>query len=135
MRTVGDSPEIDLVQRCFQALIQGDYVVLEASLAEDARWRTVEGGATNCDGRATIVGIMRRNLGGRLRGSIEEASQVGSRVIVGFRPDRPADADGRPLEGGIAYMVVTVEGGRIAELKGCADRAAAVTYAEMGDAR
>lgn len=95
----------------------------------------MEEGATNCDGRATIVGIMRRNLGGRLRGSIEEASQVGSRVIVGFRPDRPADADGRPLEGGIAYMVVTVEGGRIAELKGCADRAAATRYAEMGDTR
>jgi ketosteroid isomerase-like protein len=135
MQTVGDSPEIDLVHRCFQALIDGDFVVLEASLAEDAKWRTVEEGATNCEGRETIIAIMRRNLAGRLRGSIEEATQVGSRVIVGFRPDRPADADGRPLEAGIAHMVVTVESDRIVELKGCADRAAATRYAETGEAR
>jgi hypothetical protein len=95
----------------------------------------VDEGATNCEGRETIIAIMRRNLAGRLRGRIEEASLIGPRVIVGFRPERPADADGRPLQGGIAYMVVTVEGGKIAELKGCADRAAAVTYTETGEAR
>jgi ketosteroid isomerase-like protein len=134
MSSTDDTPEIELVRRSFEALIQGDCAVLESSLAEDARWRTVEEGAMNCEGRDTIVGIMRRNLGGRLRGTIEEATQVGSRVIVGFRPEHPADADGRPLEGGIAYMVVTVEGGKIAELKGCADRASAVAYAETGKA-
>ena len=73
-------------------------------------------------------------MGGRLRGTIEEASQVASRVIVGFRPTRPGDAEGRPLDGGIAYMVVTVEGDRITELKGFADRDAAVTYAGSDDA-
>lgn len=135
MRTIGDSPEIDLVQRCFRALIEGDYTVLKASLAEDAKWRTVHEGATNCEGREKIIAIMRRNLAGRLRGTIEEATQAGSRVIVGFRPEQPAGADGRPLEAGIAYVVVTVEGGRIAELKGCADRAAATRYPETGDVR
>jgi hypothetical protein len=34
-----------------------------------------------------------------------------------------------PLDGGIAYMVVTIRAGQITELKGCADRAAARTYA------
>lgn len=127
-----ESPGIDLVRRCFEALGQGDFAVLEASLVEDARWRTVEEGATNCEGRSTIVGIMRRNLAGRLRGRIEEASQTGSRVIVGFHPEQPSDGAGRPLDGGIAYMVVTIFGGKITELKGCADRGAAVTYAETG---
>jgi ketosteroid isomerase-like protein len=87
MEAIGDSPEIDLVERCFEALINGDFPVLETSLAEDARWRTVEGGATDCEGRDTIIGIMRRNLAGRLRGTIEEATQAGPRVIVGFRPE------------------------------------------------
>jgi ketosteroid isomerase-like protein len=128
----GSSPQIELVQRCFQALIQGDYAVLEESLANNAKWRTVEEGATNCEGRETIIGIMRRNLGGRLHGTIEEANQVGSRVIVGFRPERPASAERRPLDDGVAFMVVTIEGGRITELKGCADHAGAATYAQTG---
>jgi ketosteroid isomerase-like protein len=126
--------EIDLVRRCFQALIQGDYAVLEASLAEDAKWRTVEEGASNCEGRATIIGIMRRNLGGRLKGEIEGAVQDGTRVIVGFRPERPSDAEGRPLEAGLAYMVVTIQDGQITELKGCADRAGATAYARTPQA-
>jgi ketosteroid isomerase-like protein len=134
MGSVGDSPEVDLVQRCFDALIQGDFAVLEASLAEDPVWRTVEEGTTNCEGRDTIIGIMRRNLAGRLRGRIEEVSQTGSRVVVGFRPERPSEAGDRPLEGGIAYMVVTVQTGRIAELKGCPDRATAVRYAAASKA-
>jgi ketosteroid isomerase-like protein len=129
-----DSPETELVRRSFDALTRGDYAVLESSLAEDARWRTVEEGATNCEGRDTIIAMMRRNLGGRLRGAIEEASLIGSRVIVGFRPEQPADAAGRPLERGIAYMVVTIAGGEINELKGCADRAAATAYAKPGGA-
>ena len=130
MEAMRGSPEIELVLRCFQALGQGDFGVLEASLAEDARWRTVEEGTTNCEGRGTIVGVMRRNLAGRVRGDIEETSQSGSRVIVGFRPERRSAAAGRPLDGGIAYMVVTILAGQITELKGCADRAAAVSYAE-----
>jgi hypothetical protein len=69
---------------------------------EDARWRTVEEGTTNREGRSTIVHIMRRGLAGR------------------------------PFDGGIADMVVTILAGQITELKGCADRAAAVDYAETG---
>lgn len=129
-----DSPEIELVRRSFEALTQGDHAVLESSLAEEARWRAVEEGATNCEGRDTIIGMMRRNLGGRLRGTIEEASLIGSRVIVGFRPEQPADAAGRPLERGIAYMVVTTADGEITELKGCGDRQAAIAYAKTGQA-
>jgi hypothetical protein len=74
------------------------------------------------------------NLGGRSRGTIEEASVIGSRVIVGFRPEQPADAAGRPLERGIACMVVTTAEGEITELKGRADRAAAIAYANTGEA-
>jgi hypothetical protein len=35
---------------------------------------------------------------------------------------------GRPLDDGIAYVVVTVSDGKIIELKGCADRATAQAY-------
>lgn len=63
----------------------GDFAVLENSLAEDAMWRSVAEGPTNCEGRDTIIEVMSRNLQGRLRGSIEETVQTGSRVLVAFR--------------------------------------------------
>jgi ketosteroid isomerase-like protein/catechol 2,3-dioxygenase-like lactoylglutathione lyase family enzyme len=133
MTTRGESPEVELLHRAFDALSVGDFGVLERTLAEDARWRTVEEGNTNCAGRHTIVEIMSRNLRGRLRGSIEETTQTGSRMIVAFRPQRPADTPGRPLDDGIAYMVVTIEQGKITELKGCVDRAAAEEYVQTGE--
>ncbi len=132
MSTMDDSPEMALLRRCFAAMSAGDLSVLEEALAEDARWRTVVEGTTNCAGRRTIVSLIGRSLDGRLRGSIAEMSQHGHRVLVGFRPERPADAADRPLDHGIAYMVVTFDDGRITELKGCVDRSAAVRYARTG---
>jgi hypothetical protein len=93
----------------------------------------VEEGPTNCEGRSTIIEVMTRNLAGRLRGSIEETIQTGPRVLVAFRPRPPADVANRPLDEGIAYMVVTISDGKITELKGCADRDAALTYAQSGE--
>jgi hypothetical protein len=52
-------------------------------------------------------------------------------VIVAFRPEQPAQLD-RPVDEGIAYMVVTIRDGHIVEMKGCADRSAAVSYAQGG---
>jgi hypothetical protein len=129
----GDSPEVQLLRRCFEALREGEFAVLEGALAEDARWRTAVKGGTNCRGRDTIIEIMSRNLGGRLRGSIGETLQDGPRVLVAFRPQRPADMEDRPLDAGIAYMVVTVDGGQIVELQGCADRSAAMGYMHSGE--
>jgi hypothetical protein len=59
--------------------------------------------------------------------------QSGPRVLVAFRPEQPADAANRPLDDGIAYMVVTISDGVITELKGCADRAVAMVYAQTGE--
>lgn len=36
------------------------------------------------------------------------------------------------MDQGFAYVVVTMRDGRVVELKGCADRAAATTYAQSG---
>jgi hypothetical protein len=36
------------------------------------------------------------------------------------------------LDEGIAYVVVTMRDGLVIELKGCADQAAAMTYAQSG---
>src|SRR5438128_9262628 len=135
MTALSESPEVELLRRSFEALSRGDFAVLSDALAEDAKWRTVDEGPTNCEGRRTIIEVMSENLAGRLRGSIEETIQSGPRVLVAFRPERPSDAANRPLDGGIAYMVVTVSEGKITELKGCADRAAAIAYAQTGEPR
>jgi catechol 2,3-dioxygenase-like lactoylglutathione lyase family enzyme/ketosteroid isomerase-like protein len=130
MTTISQSPEITLLQRCFEALSQGDFAPLEQALSNDAIWRSIWEGSTNCHGREEIVGVMSRNLAGRVRGSIEEMTQHGERVLVGFRPAHPTD---RPLEEGIAYMVVTIAGAEITELKGCPDRASALNYIQTGE--
>ena len=129
---MSDSPEIELLHRAWEAMTGGDFAVLENSLAEDAKWRSVEEGPTNCEGASTIIEVMSRNLAGRLRGSIEETIQTGPRVLVAFRSELPSGAGNRPLDDGIVYMVVTISDGKIIELKGCVDRAAATTYAQTG---
>ncbi len=49
-------------------------------------------------------------------------------MSVRRRSDQPRN-DKRPLDQGIAYVVGTMRNGRMIELKGCANRAAAMTYA------
>lgn len=95
---MGESPEIELVRRLWDALIAGGPEVLGEVLAPDAQWYGVEDGQL-CDGREAIIDVMSRNLAGRLRGRIEETVQDGSRVIVAFRPEQPARLD-RPMDEG-----------------------------------
>lgn len=130
---MGDGQEVELVRSVWEALTRGDLSRLESALAEDARWRTVWEGPTNCEGRSTIVQTISRNLAG-MRGSIDEIVQAGSCVIVGFRPEPSSEQADRPLDNGLAYMVVTIREGKISELKGCADRPSAIRYAETGEA-
>ena len=125
-----DSPEIELVRRAWDALAQDGPEVLGEVLAPDAQWYGVEDGQL-CEGRKAIIDVMSRNVAGRLRGTVEEIIQDGSRVIVAFRPEQPAQLD-RSVDEGIAYMVVTVRDGHIVEMKGCADRSAAVSYTRSG---
>jgi ketosteroid isomerase-like protein len=127
---MGESPEIELVRRVWDALIAGGQEILGEVLAPDAQWHGVEDGQL-CDGRKAIIDVVSRNLAGRLRGTVEETIQDGPRVIVAFRPAQPAQLD-RPMEDGIAYMVVTIRDEHIVEMKGCADRSAAVSYARSG---
>jgi ketosteroid isomerase-like protein len=128
---MGEGPEIELVRRAWDALIQDGPEVLGGVLAPDAQWYGVEDGQL-CDGRKAIIDVMSRNLAGRLRGTVEEIIQDGPRVIVAFRPEQPAQLD-RPVYEGIAYMVVTIRDGQIVEMRGCADRSAAVSYAQSGE--
>ncbi len=75
---MGESPEIELVRRAWDALIAGGP---EEVLAPDAQWYGVEYGQL-CDGRKAIINVMSRNLAGRLRGTVEV-----SRVFVDARSD------------------------------------------------
>jgi ribosomal protein S18 acetylase RimI-like enzyme len=53
-------------------------------------------------------------------------------VLVAFRPGRP-DPGGRPLEDGIAWVVVTVRADKVVELKDCVDEAHALAYADSAE--
>ncbi len=129
---MSESTDIELLHRAWEAMSgAGDLSVLEGALDPDAKWRGVEDGPWICENRKMILKVMEHNLHGGLVGRIEETVEVGGRILVAFRPDQPRN-DGRPLDQGIAYVVVTMHDGRVVELKGCADRAAAMTYAQTG---
>lgn len=123
--------DIQLLHRAWEAMsVDGDLSVLEGALDPDAQWLGVEDGQL-CENRKMIVEVIGRHLPSGFAGRIEETVEVGGRIVVAFRPDRPRE-DGRPLDQGIAYVVVTMRDGLVIELKGCADRAAAMTYAQTG---
>jgi ketosteroid isomerase-like protein len=125
---MSESTDVELLHRAWEAMSgAADLSVLEGALDSEAQWLGVEDGQI-CENRKTILGVMRRNLHG---GLIEETVEVGGRIVVAFRPDQPR-SDGRPLDQGIAYVVVTMRDGLVIELKGCADRAAAMAYAQTG---
>jgi len=116
-----------LVRSTYDAIGAGDFDVLAAVLAPDARWRAVEDGPWNCENRDSIVRVMKEQGTGQA-GTVEDVFDVGERVIVAFRPHRE-NPDGWPLDGGIRYVVLTLRDGLIAEMKGCATRADALEYA------
>lgn len=133
MSVINDSPEVALIQRAWAAMSRGDLSAFEQELAVDARWRAVTDGPWNCESREAILETLSRNLAGGVRGNIEEALQEGPRVLVAFRPETPPLDGERPLDDGIAYVVVTIRDGKLVELKGCVDRAAAEAYLASGE--
>jgi hypothetical protein len=127
---MSESTNVELLHRAWEAMSgAGDLSILEGALDPQAKWRGVEDGASICENRKMILTVMRRNLHGGLVGRIEETVEVGGRIVVAFRPDQPRE-DRRPLDQGIAYVVVTMRDGLVIELKGCTNRAAAVAYAQ-----
>jgi ketosteroid isomerase-like protein len=122
----------ELIRQTWAAIAGGDLGVLESVLAPQARWRAVEDGPWNCENRAAIIDVMGSNLSSGLAGAVEEVIELGERAIVAFRPSAPRGEQAWPLDQGIRYVVVTFRAGVVVELKGCADRAAALAYAECG---
>ena len=119
---------VAVVNGLWDARSRGDLAPLKAALAPEAKWRAVEDGPWNCDGSAAIMEVMTRQLADGLSGEIEDAIELGDRVVVAFRPDRHGPG-AWPLENGLRYLVVSFAGEHVSELKGCADRASALSYA------
>jgi hypothetical protein len=90
------------VRQMWNAWSNGNFDEVETAFAPNARWRAVEDGPWNCESRAQILRVMRENRQwrGAPAGTIEEVTDVGGRILVGFRPDSPR-LDGWPLENGI----------------------------------
>ncbi len=119
---------VRFVRDTWDALARGDIAPLEAVLAPGARWRAVEDGPWNCENAREVVDAMSRNIANGLTGRIDEAFVAGDRVVVGFRPDNHAD-DAWPLDHGVRWVVVSMAGGLVTEIKGCANREVALAYA------
>jgi ketosteroid isomerase-like protein len=117
-----------LIDETWQAVSAGDLGALEVVLADDAKWRAVQDGPWNCDGRAMILEVMASNVANGLSGEVEEVLDVGDRAIVAFRP-RDHAPGAWPLDDGIRYVVLSFRDEKVVEMKGCPDRATALAYA------
>jgi ketosteroid isomerase-like protein/catechol 2,3-dioxygenase-like lactoylglutathione lyase family enzyme len=122
-----ESADLQLLRNAWEAMTARDLSVVRKILDPDATWRAIHDGPWNCEGREAIVEMFSRNLDTDLRGTITEMVPEGDRILVAFHPDLPRDDD-RPLDDGIVYVVVTFRDHLITELKGCADRASALSY-------
>ena len=119
------------VNDTWAAISRGDIRSLADALAPDAQWRAVYDGPWNCRNKAMILTTMSDQITNGLSGQIEEIVDQGDRIIVGFRPD-DANLDSWPLDHGVRYLVVTLRGESVTELKGCTDRRSALDYAATG---
>lgn len=119
----------ELVRETWAALSRGDFEPLDAALAPAAKWRAVEDGPWNCENRSQIIEVLAENRAAGLDGEVEQVLEVGDRAIVAFRP--AGESPGQwALDDGVRYLVLTFDAdGRVSEMKGCADRAAAFSYA------
>ena len=117
------------MRQAWEALERGDLDVIEAVLAPEAKWRGVEDGPWNCESRKMILNTLTRDVLDGYFVHLEDAFERSDRVVVAIRPDarRPSKW---PLENGIRHLVVTMRDGVITEIKGCADRRAALEYAD-----
>lgn len=117
------------VRETWKSLSKGDWEPLEALLASEARWRSVEDGPWNCESRREILETMRGNLDRGLAGEVEDVQHIGERAVVAFRPEHQ-DPGGWPLDNGIRYVVLSMRGELVTEMKGCANHATAIAYAQ-----
>ena len=125
------TPDVQLLERIWEARLTGDLEPLRDALAPDAQWFNVSEGEWDCHDRDTILRVMRSNMDRGISGRMEDVEQFGSRIVVGVRPSgRPPS---RRLDNGLVYVVVTVSNGVITELKASESRASAVRYAQTGD--
>lgn len=88
----------------------------------------MEDGPWNCQSREAILDFLGPNLQRGLSGEVEEVIDVGRRSVVAFRPSDHR-AGGWPLDHGVRYVVLSFRDALISELKGCANRQAALAYA------
>ena len=121
----------EFVREMWVAWSSGDFDTVASALTPDARWLAAEPGSGDCGDRAQMLRVMRENREqtGGPSGEVEEITDLGERMLVGFRPDAPPHPDGWPLDDGIRYVVLTFRAGIVSEMKGCATRQVALEYA------
>jgi hypothetical protein len=100
----------EIADRIRAALVARDLSVLEAHLADDARWES-------CVGRSQVIEYMSGATGG-LDIDVEEAVAYPDRIVLALRTSPQTD---------VVHQVAFVRDGKIVELRGVVDREEALT--------
>ncbi|HET9014945.1 MAG TPA: nuclear transport factor 2 family protein [Thermomicrobiaceae bacterium] len=117
---------LELAFAWVEALRDRDAGRLTRLLAPSVTWRAIGQPPDQlpaCTGRDEVVGMLSRGFARHAEAEIEgiELAASGSHALFGRRNPRLVEMNGTPLEGQ-AYIVMTVDGGTITELRGYAGR-------------
>jgi RimJ/RimL family protein N-acetyltransferase/ketosteroid isomerase-like protein len=128
------SSQADLMDRIAgqvrEALEAADLDGYADLLDDGARWGAPGDPVPPCRSRAQVLAWYRRGRDAGTRARVTETLVAGDKILVGLKVTGPADA---PTEAGEAdrWQVLTVRGGRVAEITGFSDRNDAAAWAGL----
>jgi RimJ/RimL family protein N-acetyltransferase/ketosteroid isomerase-like protein len=113
-----------------QALEAADLDAYADLLDRGVRWGPPGDPVPPCRSRAQVLAWYQRGRDAGTRARVTETVVAGDKILVGLKVSSPASASARAGEAG-RWQVLTVRGGRIAEITGFADRDEAAAWAGL----
>jgi hypothetical protein len=120
-----------LARRGYEALMRGEYEVLEDLMAPDLTWHWWERGPWDCQSREEALALIRERLGQNAIGDLREVTELGEGrvlVVTGLRPDSeisPKDL-GLPEGHDETANVVTIRDGKVIMMQDYRSRGEAI---------
>jgi RimJ/RimL family protein N-acetyltransferase/ketosteroid isomerase-like protein len=130
----GQNDQMDrLAEQVREALDAADLDSYADLLDDGVRWGPPGDPVPPCRSRAQVLGWYRRGRDAGTRARVTETLVAGDKILVGLNVTSLADS--QRADGANRWEVLTVRGGRVAEITGFADRDDAAAWAGLAPAR
>ena len=120
-----------LATKVRDAMESADLMAIGELLAPDARWGAPEQEVPTCRNARQILEWYEVARDNGVRADVTELDVVGDRLVVGLKIRANSGGPANPSDG-VRWQVLTVENGRIAEIRGYETRGEANEFAASG---